>query len=163
MHESMSYMFKTGFLGTNAPLFMDFVTLIVAVLPILVYSAIMFARKKMYKTHMVLQNIIFVFSVIVLGYFELGVRVGGGFEAFMSESEVSYTYALVVLVLHIIIAIIMLFYWILTIITGNYHFSKKTLPGRSSALHKHLAVKTFMGIIFTSFSGIWVYLLLFVY
>ena len=159
----MNYMFETGFLGTKAPLFMDMVTLIVAFLPILVYGAIIFARKKMFKIHMILQNIIFLFSIVVISYFELGVRVGGGFEAFMSESEVSYTYALLVLVLHIIIAVVMLFYWTLTIFMGNYNFVKKTLPGRASSLHRHLAVKTFMGIIFTSFSGIWVYLLLFVY
>ena len=159
----MDYMFKPGFLGTSAPLFMDMVTLIVAFLPIIVYGAIIFARKKMYVTHTILQNIIFVFAVIVVGYFELGVRVGGGFDAFMSDSDVSYTYALVVLILHIIIATLMLFYWIITIFTGNIHFKKGLIPGPASSFHRKVAVKTFMGIIFTSFSGIWVYLLLFVY
>ena len=159
----MDYMFEKGFLGTNAPLFMDMVTLIVAFLPIIVYAAIIFAKKKMFKTHMILQNIIFLFSVVVIAYFELGVRVGGGFESFMSGSEVSYTYALVVLVLHIIIATMMLFYWSITIFTGNIHFVKGLIPGKMSSFHKRVAVKTFMGIIFTSFSGIWVYLLLFVY
>jgi putative membrane protein len=159
----MDYMFEKGFLGTSAPLFMDMVTLIVAFLPILVYVAIIFAKKRMFKTHAVLQNILFVFSVIVVGYFELGVRVGGGFDSFMSGSDVSYTYALVVLVLHIIIATLMLFYWSITIFTGNYHFMKGLIPGRMSNYHRKVAIKTFMGIIFTSFSGIWVYLLLFVY
>jgi len=159
----MDYMFEAGFLGTKAPLFMDFVTLIVAFLPILVYGAILFAKKRMYKIHMILQNIIFIFSVFVLVYFEVGVRVGGGFEAFISESEVSYTYALIILLIHILIAIVMLFYWIATIFTGNYHYKKGTLPGRNSKLHRNLAVKTFIGIIFTSFSGVWVYLLLFVF
>ena len=159
----MEYMFKAGFLGTSAPLFMDMVTLIVAFLPILVYVAIVFAKKKMYKTHALLQNVLFVFSVIVVSYFELGVRVGGGFDSFMDGSEVSYTYALIVLVLHIIIAILMLFYWSITIFTGNYHFMKGLIPGKMSNYHRSVAVKTFMAIIFTSFSGIWVYLLLFVY
>ena len=159
----MDYMFKAGFLGTNAPFFMDMVTLIVALLPLLVYGAILFARKRMYKIHMLLQNLIFIFSVIVVTYFELGVRVGGGFDAFMSESSVSYTYALVVLILHIIIAVLMLYYWTITIFTGNYNFIKGLLPGRASSQHRTLAIKTFMGIIFTSFSGIWVYLLLFVF
>jgi len=159
----MDYMFKTGFLGTSAPLFMDMVTLIVAILPLLVYGAIVFARKKMFKTHMILQNIIFVFSVIIVLYFELGVRIGGGFNGFMNDSEVSYNYALAVLILHIIIAIVMLYYWTVTIFTGNYHYKKGFLPGRYSNFHRKIAIKTFLGIIFTSFSGIWVYLLLFVY
>jgi len=156
-------MFKAGFLGTKAPFFMDFVTLIVAVLPLLVYGAILLARKKMYLLHTVVQNIIFIVAIIVIFYFELGVRVGGGFDAFMSESSVPYTYALLVLILHIIIAIVMLFYWSVTVINGNINFKKGKLPGLASHSHRLTAFKTYLSIIFTSFSGIWVYLLLFVF
>ena len=163
MKENMSYMFQAGFLGTRAPFFMDFVTLIVAFLPIIVMASIYLARKKHYKLHAITQNIIFVFAVIVLAYFELGVRVGGGFNAFMEGSGVSHTYASVILVMHIIIAVVMLFYWIRTVLNANLQFVKGLIPGVKSREHKILAAKTFMAIIFTSFSGIWVYLLLFVY
>lgn len=159
----MDYMFAQGFLGTRSPFFMDFVTLIVAILPLLVYGAILLARKKMFILHTIAQNIIFVASVIVVTYFELGVRIGGGFNAFMDGSHVSYTYALVVLIVHIIIAVLTLLYWSRTIISGNYEFVKGLLPGRASLSHKQLAIKTFIGIVLTSFSGVWVYLLLFVY
>ncbi len=159
----MDYMFKAGFLGTKAPFFMDFVTLLVAVLPILVYGAIILARKKMYKIHMIVQNIIFVIALIVVAYFEVGVRVGGGFDAFMEGSGVPYTYALIVLLVHILIAVVMLLYWGLTVFNGNINFKKRSLPGLASRGHKIMAYKTFLAIIFTSFSGIWVYLLLFVY
>ena len=159
----MDYMFKPGFLGTSAPLFMDMVTLIVALLPLLVYGAIILARKKMYILHTIVQNFLFIFAVIVVAYFELGVRVGGGFDAFMKGSDVPYTYALIVLIVHILIAIVMLFYWSVTVITGNIHFIKGYIPGVYSKRHKMMAIKTFLGIIFTSFTGIWVYLLLFVF
>ncbi|MDF1882330.1 DUF420 domain-containing protein [Sulfurimonas sp. SAG-AH-194-C21] len=159
----MDYMFEAGFLGTKAPFFMDFVTLLVAVLPILVYGAIILARKKMYKTHMVVQNIIFVVALVVVAYFEVGVRVGGGFDAFMEGSGVPYTYALIVLLVHILIAVVMLFYWGLTVVNGNINFRKRSLPGIASRGHKVMALKAFVAIIFTSFSGIWVYLLLFIY
>ncbi len=159
----MDYMFEAGFLGTKAPFFMDFVTLLVAVLPLLVYGAIILARKKMYTAHMIIENIIFVVAVIVVAYFEVGVRIGGGFDAFMEGSGVPYTYALIVLILHIIIAVVMLFYWGLTIIHGNINYKKRRLPGFASRAHKVMAYKAYLAIIFTSFSGIWVYLLLFVY
>ena len=120
----MELMFSEGFLGTKAPLFMDVVTLIVAFLPLLVFGGITLARKRVYFLHMLVQNIIFFISVVVVAYFELGVRVGGGFNAFMQESGVSYNYALIVLVLHIIIATLTLFYWSYTIISGNYHYFK---------------------------------------
>ncbi|WP_151901078.1 DUF420 domain-containing protein [Sulfurimonas hydrogeniphila] len=159
----MDYMFTQGFLGTRAPLFMDVVTLIVAVLPLLVYGAISLARKKLYRAHGIIQNTIFAVSVIVVGYFEYGVRMGGGFDAFMEGSGVSHTYASLVLGLHVIIAVLTLVYWSRTIAKANYQAIKGVLPGLKSNEHKLLALKTFLGIVFTSFSGIWVYLLLFVY
>ncbi len=159
----MDYMFEKGFLGTSAPLFMDSVTLIIAVLPLFVYGAILLARAKKYKLHAVMQNIIYIVSVIVVVYFEYGVRIGGGFDAFMDGSDVAYGYALIVLLVHIVIATLTLLHWTKLIITGNYFFKKELLPGRASKAHNLLAMKTFIGIIFTSFSGIWVYLLLFIY
>ena len=159
----MEYMFGEGFFGTRAPFFMDFVTLIVALLPLLVYSSIMMAKKDFYKIHALSQNIIFIISVIVVGYFEYGVRLSGGFDAFMEGSGVSHIYASLVLAVHIFIAVVTLIYWSRTIIKANYQFAKKMIPGRKSHEHKLLARKTFLGIVLTSFSGIWVYLLLFVY
>ncbi len=163
MKEQMSYMFQTGFLGTRAPFFMDFVTLIVVFLPLIVFASILLARKGHYILHALTQNLIFIVALIVIGYFELGVRVGGGFDAFMQGSGVSPTYASIVLVLHILIALVMLFYWILTVLNANLHFKRGLIPGVKSRHHKLLAAKTFIAIVFTSFSGIWVYLLLFVY
>jgi len=159
----MEYMFQTGFLGTRAPFFMDIVTLIVALLPFLIFGAILLARKGYPKLHMIAQNIIFLVSLVVIAYFEVGVRVGGGFDAFISDTGVSATYALVVLVVHIVIAIVTLFYWSLTMLGANLQYRKKELPGRYSLGHRVVAVKATLGIILTSLSGIWVYLLLFVY
>ena len=159
----MDYMFQAGFLGTRAPFFMDVVTLIVAALPLLVYVAITFARKGMPKLHMIAQNVIFLVSLVVIAYFEVGVRVGGGFDAFISKTSVSPTFALVVLIVHIMIAVATLFYWSRTIIAANLEYRKKELPGKYSLGHRLLAIKATFGIILTSLSGIWVYLLLFVY
>ena len=112
---------------------------------------------------MIVQNIIFIVALVVFSYFEIGVRVGGGFDAFMEGSGVPYTYALVVLLVHIFIAIVMLFYWGLTVFNGNINYRKRNLPGLASRGHKAMAYKSFLGIILTSLSAIWVYLLLFVY
>lgn len=159
----MQYMFQAGFLGTRAPYFMDIVTIIVALLPLIVYASVLLAKKKYFKSHMLTQNIIYVVSIIVVAYFEVGVRVGGGFDVFMATTEVSYSYALLVLIVHIIIAITMLIFWTQTIIYANYNYIKKELPGKHSINHRLLAIKSTLGIILTSFTGVWVYLLLFVY
>ena len=151
----LDYMFHQGFLGTRAPFFMDLVTLIVALLPLLVAIAISFARHKKYKAHAYIQIFIFTFSVIVLFYFEYGVRIAGGFNTFMQESSVSHNYAFIVLIFHIIISIISLVIWSSTIFRA-----KKQLQAGS---HKKAGLLTFMGVVATSLSGIWVYLLMFIF
>ena len=160
----MNYMFEAGFLGTRAPFFMDFVTLIVAFLPLLVGIAISFARKQKYELHGIVQTLIFIISLIVVGYFEYGVRLGGGYEAFVQNTQVSHDYLFIVLMIHIGISVITLGIWGSTI----FHARKDSkrggiLPGSHSLSHKKSGMRTFIGIVLTSLTGIWVYLLLFVF
>ena len=151
----MNYMFELGFLGTRAPFFMDLVTLIVAFLPFLMMTVIGLAVKKKYKAHSIFQLVLFVVSIIVFSYFEMGVRVGGGFKAFIEGSSVSHNYAFIVLIIHIIIATLTLFIWTFTLLRAKTHLNNNT--------HKRNGKFTFVGVVLTSLSGIWVYLLLFVY
>ena len=159
----MEYMFETGFLGTRAPFFMDFVMIIVALLPLLSLSAISLAKIKKYKLHALSQNIIFITSVIVVGYFEYGVRARGGFNALMEGSNTSHDYALYVLIFHIIVATLTLIIWIKTLWLARKTTQRSTLPGSYSKTHKKAGQLTFIGIFLTAFTGMWVYLLLFVY
>ncbi|MBD3788980.1 MAG: DUF420 domain-containing protein [Campylobacterales bacterium] len=159
----MEYMFEAGFFGTRAPFFMDVVTLIVALLPLLVATAILFAKREKYALHAFAQTVIFVVSVIVVGYFEYGVRLGGGYNAFIQDVNVSHTYALWVLIIHILIAVVTLLIWIWTLRTARNDYQRKTLPGMNRAYHKKMGIRTFIGIVLTSLTGIWVYLLLFLF
>lgn len=153
--NELDYMFGHGFFNTRAPFFMDMVTLIVSLLPLLVATAIWFARKKQYKTHAFSQILIFAFSVIVLTYFEYGVRMGGGFSSFMKDSGVSHSYASVVLIFHIAVSLVTLALWAVSIF-----FYKKMLQLKK---HKKIGLATFVGVVLTSLTGIWVYFLMFVY
>ena len=153
--SNLGYMFQPGFMGTRAPFFMDLVTLIVALLPLLVAGAISLARNKHYKAHSYVQIFIFAFSVIVLFYFEYGVRITGGFDAFMKESSVPYTYAFIVLIIHILISVVTLVIW-----TNTIFMAKKRLK---LGTHKKSGLMTFVGVVMTSLTGIWVYLLMFIF
>jgi len=153
--SKLDYMFHPGFFGTRAPFFMDLVTLIVALLPLLVASAIYLAKTKRYKAHAYAQIFIFAFSVIVLGYFETGVRMVGGFDSFMQESMVSHNYAFIVLIFHIAISVITLIVWATTIFMAKKQIQLKK--------HKKAGLITFVGVVMTSLTGIWVYFLMFVY
>jgi len=148
-------MFEQGFLGTRAPFFMDVVTLIVAFLPFLIAGAIYLAKIKKYKLHMLAQRTIFVVSVVVLTYFETGVRMVGGFKKFMEGSSVSHDYAFFVLIFHIAISVVTLIVWVTTLLLAHKQLKLKK--------HKQAGKIVFSGVVATSLTGIWVYLLLFVY
>ena len=146
----MEYMFREGFLGTRAPFFMDFTTLIVAMLPFLIAISIYFARTKSFKVHQISQIIILIFSAIVITYFEYGVRLGGGFKGYIQESSFSSSMAMFILIIHIIIAIYTLYIWVATIIKA-----------KTSTTHAQDGKKVALGIVATSMSGIWIYIILF--
>lgn len=159
----MEYMFQPGFLGTRAPFFMDYVTIIVTLLPLLIILAILLAKKKMFKLHIVSQIFLFIFSFIVISYFEYGVRVDGGFEKFVKESSLSERFIFYFLIFHIVVSIATMVWWSRTLIVGIIAYRNKSLPGSFSAAHKRLGIQSAWGIFLTSLTGLWVYLFLFVY
>ncbi len=154
-------MFKPGFLGTRAPFFMDSVTLIVALLPFLVAIATLFAHRASYKMHALLQTIIFLFSLLVVGYFEYGVRLGRGFSHFAPSSNLSPTLLKSLLIVHITIATLTLLFWGWIVFFSLIQYKKKRLPGLGFAKHKTWGKRVFFGITLTTISGIALYLTLF--
>ena len=152
-------MFQSGFLGTKAPFFMDFVLIIVALLPFLLVVAISFAMRGKYRLHEISQKIIFEVYVVV-GYFEYGVRLGGGYDGFVKDTTVSHDYSLIVLILHIIIAVVSFVLWLKTLMSARNDSMPKHI---GDSEHKIAGRRAFIGITLTSLSGIWVYLILFVY
>jgi len=151
-------MFETGFLGTRAPFFMDFVTVIVALLPFLVGGSIFLARQKSFKWHQITQIVILVVSVIVVGYFEYGVRIGGGFKEFVKDTSVSYSMALTILIVHIAIAVTTLYLWVEAIVKAQKQRIVETPPQYD---HKKAGKRVAMGIVATSLTGLLVYAILF--
>lgn len=155
-------MFEAGFLGTRAPLFMDIVTVIVALLPFLILGAVSLARRKLYNLHATVQKTLFIVSVIVVAYFEYGVRSVGGFDTFMEGSSTPKGYAFWVLIFHISIAVVTLVLWIITLLRAKRYRRVNALPGMYTISHKKAGIRTFIGILMTSVTGIWVYYILFV-
>nr|WP_275848039.1 DUF420 domain-containing protein [Sulfurimonas sp. SAG-AH-194-I05] len=151
----LEFMNQTGIFGTRAPLFMDLVSVIVALLPFLMLGIIALAKKKKYKLHALFQAILYVISVLVLTFFEIGVRFVGGFKSFMEGSGVGHDYAIIVLIFHIMISVMTLIIW-----TTTLFMAKKQLQLNK---HKKAGWLTFLGVLMTTLTGMWVYLILFVY
>ena len=159
----MDLMFESGFLGTRAPLFMDIVSVIVALLPFLIFGAISLAKNNNYKAHESVQKLLFIVTVIVVAFFEYGVRVEGGYKNLMEGSSVEHNYFIYVLIFHIMISVVTLILWVMTLYYAKRYKRQSTLPGLYSEAHKKAGQRTFVGIILTMLTGAWVYALLFVY
>ncbi len=159
----MDILFSSGFLGTRAPLFMDIVSVIVFFLPFLIFGAISLAKRGNYRAHESVQKLLFIISVIVVSFFEFGVRMEGGYKNLMEGSSVSHDYLLYVLIFHIIISVVTLILWVMTLYYARRYKKQSALPGLYSDTHKKDGVRTFIGIILTMLTGAWVYALLFVF
>jgi len=159
----MDFIFQSGFLGTRAPLFMDIVSVIVALLPFLIFGAIGLAKKRNYGAHESVQKLLFIVTVVVVAFFEYGVRVAGGYKHLMEGSSVGHDYFIYVLIFHIIISVITLIIWVMTLMRAKRYKRNHTLPGMNARAHKKDGQRTFIGIILTMLTGGWVYALLFVY
>ncbi len=158
----MDSIFQPGFLGTRAPLFMDIVSVIVVLLPFLIFGAIGLAKREHYGAHEQVQKLLFVITVIVVAFFEFGVRYVGGYKTLMEGSSVGHNYLVYVLVFHIFISVVTLILWIVTLSRARRYKRQKTLPGMNSISHKKEGYRTFIGIILTMLTGAWVYALLFI-
>jgi len=154
-------MLGTGFLGTNAPFYMDLVTCYFAILPLLMGSAIFMAMKKRYELHYKMQLSIFLFTLFIVGLFEIGVRISGGFSAFMAQSHVNATFMLIFLGIHILIALITVVLYSILVYSAIKKFRLKSASIVAS--HKKLGIFVFFGMSITSLMGVMIYYFLFLY
>ncbi len=154
-------MFEAGFLGTKALMYMDIITIYFGLLPFLMASAIYMAIKKRYKLHYKMQLSIFALTLIIVIIFEVGVRISGGFSAFMEESNASYTYMLMFLVIHVLVAILSVVLYSILIYSSTQQYIFKKEPFASN--HKRMGQVVFFGMTITSIMGILIYYFLFMY
>lgn len=155
-------MFEAGFLGTRAPLFMDVVTIYFGLLPILVAFSIFLAIKKHYALHFRSQMFIFLLSMVMVVIFEIGVRVDGGFNAYMQESSLSYNGVLVYLIVHILIALLTVVAWGITIYSSYKAFREEGARSPYFVEHKKRARWVFLAIVINSIMGTSMYPILFI-
>jgi len=155
-------MFETGFFGTKAPLFMDIVTLIVVLLPFLLYGSILLAKKKKYRLHKLTQIALFITTILVVAFFEFGVRLDGGIKKYLTYTDISDSFVIGFLTFHITIATIAIILWGRLFYLSLKALKAGELPGKFSIYHKKLANITAIAIVLTAVTGFGVYYILFI-
>ena len=155
----MHYMFAKGFLGTKAPFFIDAVLIITLLVPLLLWFGILLAKKRALKVHIVYQVVLFIVFLVVIGYFEYGIRSVGGFGNYLQNvSNRSAFYTL--LVGHIVVAIFSTILWIKLLLSAAISY-KKYQKILDSAKHQKEANILLISLIITVVSGAFVYIDLF--
>ena len=102
----------------NAPLYMIIVTLYFILLPFLLGVTIYQATQKRYQLHIQLQTSLFVLTLGVIIYFEIMLRISGGFLNYKQYSSFDESFMIVYLIVHILIAIAAILLWAYLIITS---------------------------------------------
>jgi len=143
-------MFEAGFLGTRAPLFMDLVTVYFALLPLLVGYSIILAAKGNYRAHFKSQAALFLLTMVMVVIFEIGVRLDGGFNAYMGGSTLAYGWVLTYLLVHIAIALFTVVLWGLTIYKSMKVFVQEGPAAVYFVSHRKKAKGLYLAIIVTA-------------
>ncbi len=157
----MNYMLKEGFMPFDAPLFMDEVMSVVALLPLFVVFAISQAKKNRNSLHIKLQTYIYIVGMIFILYFEYGARVMGGLSQFLDKSPINHTFLYAFLIFHIIVATATIFLWSYTVYFG-FRYRKKLEKREFKYRHIKIALPAFFGITLTSVTGVLLYVFMFV-
>lgn len=154
-------MFEQGFLQTDAPIYLDMVTVYFAILPFLLFGGIVFAINKNHEAHYKMQLSTYIFTLIMVIIFEIGMRMSGGFAKYMEDTTINETFMLGFLIFHILIALSSVVLWTILIYSAVKEYKLKHQPIVKS--HKKLGMIVYGGITMTSFTGVLIYYFLFIY
>ncbi|QKF81641.1 DUF420 domain-containing protein [Halarcobacter ebronensis] len=156
------FFLKEGFLGAKAPLFLDLVTIYFAILPILFGISILFAVKKMYKIHFISQSTLLATTVIFVIFFEIYIRMIGGFTELTKDETGLYFYFLIsILSIHIIIAFLTVLCWFYLYITTYRIYKQEGIKAIEIKRHRKIGKLVFDGLITSCYMGVMIYILIF--
>lgn len=142
-----------------AIIIMTLVLFITLFSPFGVYYGIKLARKKDYKSHRRIQNIIFIVCVVGVLALEGLINSSGGSGSIASESAYYNTkFFKYTLFSHIIVAILSYLIWFVLIVISNISY-RKSLPGKLSKFHKKTGIIIFGGLVYTAVTALIVYIM----
>lgn len=142
---------------------MDIMASYFAILPFLFALSIYLAVKKKYKLHFISQSILLPISIIVILYFEVCVRVYGGFSKYNDNSLLSFNFLIIYLILHIAIATASLGGWLYLYISSFKSYKNSGFEEIKLSNHKKIGKAIFLSMSLSSYMGVLLYLILFVF
>ena len=145
----------------NAPGYMTVFTIYMFFLPFFFLFTIFLARAKKIKLHFISQSFLLGITLLFILYFEIMVRIYGGFLDFVNSSFVPYSLLLGFLIFHIILASSSLGGWIYLYISSLKAINKKATNSFNKTKHKKIGITIFIAMTISSITGVFIYVFLF--
>jgi len=145
----------------NAPTYMTVFTIYIFFLPFFFLFSIFLAKRKKIKLHFISQAFLLGLTLLFVLYFEIMVRIYGGFLDFADDSFIPYNYLLAFLIFHIIISSTSLGGWIYLYISSLKAFNKKNTDSFNKEKHKKIGISIFIALTVSSITGLFIYVFLF--
>ncbi|WP_072679731.1 DUF420 domain-containing protein [Arcobacter sp. LA11] len=145
----------------NAPTYMTVFTVYIFFLPFFFLLSIFLAKRKKIKLHFISQTFLLGLTLLFVLYFEIMIRIYGGFLDFANDSFVPYPFLLGFLIFHIILASISLGGWIYLYISSLKAINKKSPNSFNKIKHKKIGISIFIALTVSSITGLFIYIFLF--
>lgn len=139
---------------------MKIVTLYFILLPFLLAISIYFVKIKQIELHYKSQIALYAITLVIILYFEIMLRISGGFLYYKEFSQMNEYIMLLYLMIHIMIAVIAIVLWSYTLITTYKSHKNNSLD---TSRHKKLGKLTFVLLTLSCIMGTGMYYMLFVY
>jgi len=147
----------------NIPLHMNVMVVFFAILPFFVLLGVYFAKKHKYKLHFISQGFTLIITTLVLLYFEVMIRLDGGFFEFAKQSSMSHEFLVKYLIFHVIIALITAVLWIMLFLKSMILYQSGKIEEIKKSNHKKMGMITFAFLVLSCVTGIFLYLFLFIF
>ena len=150
-----------GFFKTAAPLYVDMMVLLLAILPILSAVSILFAIKRSFKLHQFTQFLLLFLTSISLGTFSYIFYNSKSFELVVQSSSIDYKLVVIALVIYAILATLTVVFWMFSLIYALSDKKRRALPGLYTQSHRRAGKQIFNGLLLMSLGSIGIYWMLF--
>lgn len=148
---------------STIPMHMNIMVIFFGILPLFLFYSISLAKKKKYKAHFLSQSILLATTLVVLVYFEVMIRLDGGFFEFAKQSSMDHDFLIQYLIFHIAIALIAAVLWIRLFIKSYLLYKNGDLEKIKSSNHKKMGIITSIFLLLSCLTGVFVYLFLFIF
>lgn len=148
---------------SNIPMHMNIMVIYFTLLPFVLFYSISLAKKRKYKAHFISQFFILSLTLVVLLYFEIMIRIDGGFFEFAKQSSFDHDFLVKYLIFHITIALIAAILWLRLFIKSYLLYKNNQLELLKSSSHKKMGIITSIFLFLSCLTGVFVYLFLFIF